>query len=78
MASQMGATSTSQIGAKPPIQRNASNVRMNTVQSKRGQIGVNNRQGSAMGDDLNSEFGGAESVIINPSRKPPGLSTQMQ
>ena len=75
MAAQMGATTMSQLGVKPPIQRNASNTRMTTVQSKRGPIGFNQRQNSAMGDDLQSEFGGAESINLNGNIRP-GLGMQ--
>lgn len=77
MAAQMGATTTSMLGAKPPIQRNASNTRMTTVQSKRGPIGFNSnqRQNSVMGaDDLQSEFGAAESINLNLNQNNrPGL-----
>ena len=63
---QMGTTSTSMMGvAKPPIQRNASNTRMTTVQSKRALVGgqMANRNNSMMGaDDILSELGGAESM----------------
>eukprot|EP00347_Sterkiella_histriomuscorum_P011390 403372642 len=77
MAAQMGATTMSQLGVKPPIQRNASNTRMTTVQSKRGPIGFNQRQNSAMGDDLQSDFGGAESINLNNNIRP-GLGMQPQ
>ena len=51
---------------KPPIQRNSSNSRMMTVNSKRGaNTGAHqmNKNNSQLPDDFRSDFGGAESNL---------------